>query len=123
MYQVQGNENTKIENLQQGNNYSSERSAWGRPQLMVWSKEAGVVGQPAGIANSSGDLVGNTYPLGIEGQDFIITSDHNRSSLSVPPDWYHRWPRRPRPFWHPKEEQPGTCRKANGRPKHPGWGR
>ena len=83
MYQVQGNENTKIENLQQGNNYSSERSAWGRPQLMVWSKEAGVVGQPDGIANSSGDLVGNTYPLGIEGQDFIITSDHNRSSLSV----------------------------------------
>lgn len=42
-----------------------------RPQALLWSDNAGT-------------LVGGSYiPTGIEGEDFIILSDHNRSELSI----------------------------------------
>jgi hypothetical protein len=76
MYQVQGNSSISQGSIAQGNKYADGRTKWKRPQLMVWSHNEGVFG-------NSGTVQGNTYPWGKEGEDFIITSDHNRSALSV----------------------------------------
>ena len=76
MYQVQGNVDMSPGSIEQGNDYAKNRTKWQRPQLMVWSHNEGVFG-------NSGSTQGNAYPWGREGQDFIITSDHNRSALSV----------------------------------------
>ena len=85
MYQVQGREyedknkdhvSIKPGFIAQGNSHAKGRSKWQRPQLMVWSHNEGVIGE-------SENVKGNTYPWGREGEDFIITSDHNRSALSV----------------------------------------
>ena len=76
MYQVKGNINLSQVDIEGSNAYVKDRTKWQRPQLMVWSHNEGVFG-------NSGSTQGNTYPWGIEGQDFIITSDHNRSALSV----------------------------------------
>jgi len=76
MYQVKGNIDLSQGDVERSNAYVKDRTKWQRPQLMVWSHNEGVFG-------NSGTTKGNTYPWGIEGQDFIITSDHNRSALSV----------------------------------------
>ena len=76
MYQVQGSVDLVQGDIALGNNYAKDRTKWKRPQLMVWSHNEGVFG-------NSGTTQGNTYPWGREGHDFIITSDHNRSALSV----------------------------------------
>ena len=67
-------------NANEGNHYSDMRRRYknvnARPQAMVWAKNEGYVG-------TSGYDTGTAYPFGIEGEDFIITSDHNRSSISI----------------------------------------
>ncbi len=78
MYQVQGNASLPA-NIEVGVQYGKDRTKWQRPQLMVWADNEGVFGGP----QSSGTTYGNTYPWGREGENFIITSDHNRSALSV----------------------------------------
>lgn len=52
-------------------NYIDGRRKWGRPQAMLWSNNAGTI--------DSGLFV----PLGTEGTDFIICSDHNRGDISL----------------------------------------
>ena len=76
MYQVQGTTPLPEGNIDLGNQYARDRTKWQRPQLMVWADNEGVFGD-------SGSVQGNTYPWGREGENFIITSDHNRSALSV----------------------------------------
>ena len=76
MYQVQGSSDLAQGVIESGNEYAKNRTKWKRPQLMVWSHNEGVFG-------NSETTQGNTYPWGREGEDFIITSDHNRSALSV----------------------------------------
>ncbi|MEK9805624.1 MAG: hypothetical protein VW551_04930 [Euryarchaeota archaeon] len=76
MYQVQGNVDIDPNKIEQGISYGTDRIKWKRPQLMVWADNEGTFG-------NSGSVQGNTYPWGREGENFIITSDHNRSSLSV----------------------------------------
>ena len=76
MYQIEGKDKIDQGKIKQGNDYAENRTKWKRPQLMVWSHNEGVAG-------NSGTLKGNVYPWGTEGKDFIITSDHNRSALSV----------------------------------------
>ena len=76
MYQVQGSSDLAQGVIESGNEYAKNRTKWKRPQLMVWSHNEGVFG-------NSETLKGNAYPWGKEGEDFIITSDHNRSALSV----------------------------------------
>jgi hypothetical protein len=60
--------------------YFGQRQKWtgqyNRPQAMVWANNAGHM-------QNSGGLTGASYPWGSEGQDFIITSDHNRGAISV----------------------------------------
>lgn len=64
----------------EGNLYSDARRRYkhvnARPQAMVWANNEGYVG-------TSGYDTGTAYPFGAEGEDFIITSDHNRSSISI----------------------------------------
>ena len=79
MYQVQGNVDIDPNKIEQGVAYGTDRIKWKRPQLMVWADNEGVFGE----LQSSGTTYGNVYPWGREGENFIITSDHNRSSLSV----------------------------------------
>jgi hypothetical protein len=50
--------------------YLTARQKFGRPQGILWSKNPGVL---------EGDVV---VPQGIEGEDFIILSDHNRTELT-----------------------------------------
>ena len=76
MYQVQGTGPLPQGDIGFANNYVGYRTKWQRPQLMVWADNEGVFG-------NSGTVEGNTYPWGREGENFIITSDHNRSALSV----------------------------------------
>jgi hypothetical protein len=52
------------------------RGQYNRPQGMVWARNAGHM-------EASGSLTGASYPWGAEGEDFIITSDHNRGAFSV----------------------------------------
>lgn len=47
-----------------------------RPQGMLWSRNPGNVGR-------SGSDAGWQYPWGLEGKDFIITSDHNRGPFQI----------------------------------------
>ena len=75
MYQVQGSRRLEAK-IDDGNAYAKKRTRWNRPQLMLWADNEGTVG-------NSGTVKGNTYPWGKEGENFIITSDHNRSALSV----------------------------------------
>lgn len=51
--------------------YISGRKRFTRPQAMLWSDNSG------SIAN------GIYYPLGIENEDFIILSDHNRKEMHI----------------------------------------
>lgn len=51
--------------------YLSGRKRWPRPQAMLWSDNAGTI---------DGNI---RFPSGIEKEDFIICSDHNRSEISV----------------------------------------
>lgn len=51
--------------------YMNNRKRWQRPQALLFS-------------NNSGTLDGGLYiPNGNEGEDFIILSDHNRSTISM----------------------------------------
>ena len=65
-----------------GNNFAYHqkrqkfKGQYNRPQAMVWANNAGFV-------NDSGTKKGASYPWGKEGEDFIITSDHNRSAINV----------------------------------------
>ncbi len=52
------------------------KGQYNRPQAMVWANNAGFV-------DDSGATTGASYPWGKEGEDFIITSDHNRGAISV----------------------------------------
>ena len=76
MYQVQGTTPLPEGRIDLGNQYARDRTRWQRPQLMVWADNEGVFGE-------SESVQGNAYPWGREGENFIITSDHNRSALSV----------------------------------------
>ena len=60
----------------QGKSYYQNRKRWQRPQAMVWANNPGEVVK-------SGNDTGVTYPLGAEGTDFIVTSDHNRSPIDI----------------------------------------
>lgn len=51
--------------------YMQNRWAYTRPQAIAWSKNSGI---------SSGGIV---VPDGVEGTDFIILSDHNRSEIAI----------------------------------------
>jgi hypothetical protein len=54
-----------------GPTYISGRKRYSRPQAMLWS-------------DNSGNIVdGVRFPLGIEKEDFIILSDHNREEISI----------------------------------------
>jgi hypothetical protein len=59
-----------------GNTYIDNRKRWKRPQAMLWSNNPGEVVK-------SGSYSGATYPLGQEGVDFIVISDHSRAPISV----------------------------------------
>ena len=63
-------------NTGMGKTYADARTKWTRPQAMVWANNPGEV-------IKSGVNSGATYPLGEEGKDFIIVSDHSRSSIAV----------------------------------------
>lgn len=54
--------------------YLSSRKKWGRPQAIILSN------------NSNGIINGVPQIEGIEGEDFIILSDHNRSEISITPN-------------------------------------
>lgn len=60
----------------QGKQYYTSRKRWGRPQAMVWANNPGEVVK-------SGSDTGITYPLGQEGVDFIVLSDHNRQPINM----------------------------------------
>lgn len=51
--------------------YTSGRKKYARPQAMLWSDNSGSVQ----------DFV--RFPTGLEKEDFIILSDHNRSAISI----------------------------------------
>jgi hypothetical protein len=51
--------------------YISGRKRYARPQAMLWSDNAGTIDGPT------------RYPYGMEKEDFIICSDHNRGEISV----------------------------------------
>lgn len=51
-------------------NYMQGRQRFFRPQAVVW-------------ANDIENIDGLTVPVGLEGQDFLILSDHGRSELSI----------------------------------------
>jgi hypothetical protein len=53
-------------------NYINGRSPYTRPQAVIWTKELPLI-------DSS---TGNLTVSGVEGTDFLILSDHNRSELS-----------------------------------------
>ena len=58
-----------------GKVYYDNRKKWNRPQAMVWANNPGEVVK-------SGAETGVTYPLGSEGTDFIVISDHGRSPIN-----------------------------------------
>jgi hypothetical protein len=51
--------------------YMSGRKRYGRPQAMLWADNAG---------NYSNNI---RFPLGMEKEDFIILSDHNRQPINI----------------------------------------
>jgi hypothetical protein len=51
--------------------YISGRKKWARPQAMLWANDSGSVDN------------GVRFPSGIEKQDFIICSDHNRKEMQI----------------------------------------
>ncbi len=51
--------------------YISGRKRYARPQAMLWSDNAGSI------------VDGVRVPAGLEKEDFIITSDHNRGEISI----------------------------------------
>lgn len=51
--------------------YMSGRIRWSRPQAMLWSDNAGTSEN------------GVRYPYGVEKENFIICSDHNRSEINI----------------------------------------
>lgn len=51
--------------------YSSNRKKWSRPQAVIWSN------------NFSGIINGIPQITGVEGVDFILLSDHNRSEIDI----------------------------------------
>jgi len=65
-----------VNNFQYHKNRQKFQGQYNRPQAMVWADNAGFV-------EDSGDTVGASYPWGKEGENFIITSDHNRSAINV----------------------------------------
>lgn len=54
------------------NAYLQGRKKWGRPQAIIWANNSGLLDKDAGTLTIDG----------VEGEDFIILSDHNRSELS-----------------------------------------
>jgi len=66
----------KGQEITSGNTYISNRKKWSHPQAMIWSRLPGDI-------VSSGSNAGVVEPRGQEGVDFIVTSDHNRSPLSL----------------------------------------
>jgi len=54
--------------------YLSSRKKWDRPQAIILSN------------NSNGIINGVPQIEGVEGEDFIILSDHNRSEISITPN-------------------------------------
>lgn len=54
-----------------GANYMPKRTKWSRPQAMLWSDNAGTI------------MDNVRFPLGIEKEDFLILSDHNRGEMSI----------------------------------------
>jgi hypothetical protein len=53
-------------------NYISGRSPYTRPQAVIWTKDLPLIDS----------TTGNLTVSGVEGTDFLILSDHNRSELS-----------------------------------------
>ena len=72
----QGSLNPDTNNFAYHQNRQKFKGQYNRPQAMVWANNAGFV-------NNSGTTTGASYPWGKEGEDFIITSDHNRSAINV----------------------------------------
>jgi len=72
----EGSADAGSNNFQYHKNRQKFQGQYNRPQAMVWANNAGFV-------NESGSTVGASYPWGTEGEDFIITSDHNRSAINV----------------------------------------
>jgi hypothetical protein len=68
--------NPDTNNFAYHQNRQKFKGQYNRPQAMVWANNAGFV-------NDSGTTTGASYPWGKEGEDFIITSDHNRSAINV----------------------------------------
>ena len=60
-------------------NYFDQRKAYGKPQAMIWADNPGDVVQ----SGADYDEIGVVTPKGNEGTNFIILSDHNRSSISI----------------------------------------
>jgi hypothetical protein len=58
-------------------NYLKNRKKWGKPQALIWSRT------PGEVIKNSGPDVGLVGPIGYEGEDFIVISDHNRSPISM----------------------------------------
>ena len=54
--------------------YLSSRKKWGRPQAVILSN------------NSEGIINGVPQITGVEREDFLILSDHNRSEISITPN-------------------------------------
>jgi hypothetical protein len=72
----EGSLNPDTNNFAYHQNRQKFKGQYNRPQAMVWANNAGFV-------NDSGTTTGASYPWGKEGEDFIITSDHNRSAINV----------------------------------------
>ena len=60
-------------------NYFDQRKTYGKPQAMIWADNPGDVVQ----SGADYDEIGVVTPKGNEGTNFIILSDHNRSSISI----------------------------------------
>ena len=54
-----------------GPNYMPKRVKWSRPQAILWSDNAGTIMDDV------------RFPLGIEKEDFLILSDHNRGEMNI----------------------------------------
>ena len=73
MYSVR----SSVESTGALSSYLTNRKKWGKPQAMIWSRT------PGEVVKDSGPGVGLVGPKGVEGTDFIVISDHNRSPISM----------------------------------------